>query len=313
MEDVVSILEFTGGALLATNHNLLRKICVAPVSAALLLISCSASRSANEDISCRWSERTKLDERQAAFLSLIFASPKDRFRPLGLKVQRPAGPDSSVVQSDIAGIDRSIPHEITIAFKGLDGASGVSDDISNRLYINNLKYLDYPRHLFLLNPGDYEQYLSGYSNIYPVNSGKFKYFLKRKSHVGNYKKEIIFESYNDVCVIKSEFSDKFLEKITLYINYQSSSKNFREDKSLCRARMDAIKNGLFNFSIQRIKIAINSPYSIIFDNKSVPYSDMITFISGDQLQNIRVSGDTVYSQVCKTAKTLTFRSGLFEK
>src|SRR3546814_7857226 len=123
------------------------------------------------------------------------------------------------LQTSYESNDLSAPFTLRIGVKGLEWASNASDDITHRMYIDQMRHLKYPDYTIVLNPEDINLNILGYSKILPVQPETFDDLSKMKSHVDEHGVETNYERSGHVCIIKSEFQNDSLFRTTLYINY----------------------------------------------------------------------------------------------
>lgn len=246
--------------------------------AIFVLMACSSSNMAAEETdACDWNARAKLNNEDAALLSLIFTSPNDLYRPLRLR----ANADRSFVQGKYLSetynvVDRSRPFELRINYRGKLNEAAVPSFVRERLYLEDFKYLDYPRHLLVLNEGGYDPSYQGYLNIIPLRREEFEQ-RNSKWIQSNVDEELKYatEDRREICRLVYEYSERRIEKIFLFVNYDYKKEDKRLQFSLCEARAYAMLSGYAAFTIPRMEKVFRESVIDVPGKGVLPYSTLI--------------------------------------
>lgn len=242
-----------------------------------VLMACSSPNMAQDAGACGWSTRAKLNDEEAALLSLMFASAEDRYRPLRLRVN--AGRDfvqGAYVADSYAVVDRARPFELRVNYSGMLTEGAVPSFVRERLYLDKFTYLDYPRHMIVIDEADYDPSYAGYLNITPISREKFedKNFSDIQKILGT-RFETRMERNGDICRFVYQYSDNGIERVSLFVNYDYDKEDKRLQFSLCEARAYAMLSGYAAYTIPRIEKAYREGLIDVPGKGTLPFSVLI--------------------------------------
>lgn len=246
---------------------------------------------------CAWSARAELNDEDAAFLSLIFGSALDIYRPLRLRVNDARVAERAAYPADsYSVVDRSQPFELRINYLGKVSEAAVPGFVREQLYLDSFKYLDYQRYLIALDESKYDPSYAGYLNISPLSDKNFqdRNFSEIQSRIGG-RFESRTERYGDICRFVYQFSENQIDRVFLFVNYEYKKEDKRLQFSLCEARAYAMLSGYSAYTIPRIEKAYREGVIDVPGKGALPSSVLI-----------RPLADTVRDRSLKARKLTTF-------
>jgi hypothetical protein len=296
------------------------------VAAAVALFGAtSCETSARTEPGCAWSERKRLPPVHSAFLSMIFAGPKDQYKPLRLlhfngpafskaeleRLRATAESDplnynsSGIDPKYYSDIDKSLPFELYILVTGLVGKTGVSSSLYDSMSMPNMRSLAYRKHwIEVVSTRNIDPAIFGYFNVIPQTDAEFAKndFLFSQSPALNGLSQVS-ESYAGRCRIRAFYGPNELKYMFIMSKINDGSELSYNDGSVCEARAQALMFGFDAFTIPRILEAKRTYSMAHYSGRLDHFGDMTQFLLVSEIHNaLRRSKASSYSEVCSFVK-----------